>query len=82
MRICRNDQDVEEGFSMAKSEAKNFFSDDRLLIEKYIENPVRGSQEELACPLFLSTRLVRRHSHTCTLRFLSFSRLLYILASH
>lgn len=26
---------------MAKSEAKNFFSDDRLLIEKYIENPVR-----------------------------------------
>ena len=29
---------------MAKSEAKNFFSDDRLLIEKYIENPVRDSQ--------------------------------------
>lgn len=39
MRVCRNDQDLKEAFPMAKSEAKSFFSDDRLLIEKYIENP-------------------------------------------
>jgi len=39
MRVCRNDQDLKEAFGMAKSEAISFFSDDRLLIEKYIENP-------------------------------------------
>ncbi|CAB9510377.1 Propionyl-CoA carboxylase, biotin carboxylase and biotin-carboxyl carrier subunit [Seminavis robusta] len=39
MRICHNDQDLKEAYGMAKSEAKSFFSDDRLLIEKYIVNP-------------------------------------------
>ena len=39
MRICRNDQDLKEAYPMAKSEAKSFFSDDRLLIERYIESP-------------------------------------------
>ena len=39
MRVCRSDQDLKEAFPMAKSEAKSFFSDDRLLIEKYIDNP-------------------------------------------
>ena len=32
-------QDVRDGYSLAKGEAKNFFKDDRLLVEKYIENP-------------------------------------------
>ena len=39
MRTCYNDQEVREAYPMAKSEAKKFFADDRLLIEKYIENP-------------------------------------------
>jgi propionyl-CoA carboxylase alpha chain len=39
MRTCYHDQDVKEAYPMAKSEAKSFFSDDRLLIEKYIINP-------------------------------------------
>jgi len=39
MRTCYNDQEVREAYPMAKSESKKFFADDRLLIEKYIENP-------------------------------------------
>ncbi|KAL3910249.1 MAG: hypothetical protein SGILL_007766 [Bacillariaceae sp.] len=39
MRTCYNDEEVKEAYPMAKSEAKKFFADDRLLVEKYIENP-------------------------------------------
>lgn len=39
MRTCYDDQEVREAFRVAKSEAIKFFADDRLLIEKYIENP-------------------------------------------
>jgi propionyl-CoA carboxylase alpha chain len=39
MRVCYSDQDVKDAWEIAKSEALKFFSDDRLLIEKYIENP-------------------------------------------
>ena len=39
MRIAWNDKEAEEGFGLARSEAKSSFGDDRLLIEKFIENP-------------------------------------------
>lgn len=39
MRVCYSDQDVKEAWGIAKSESLNFFSDDRLLLEKYIERP-------------------------------------------
>lgn len=39
MRVCHNDQDIKESWGIAKSEAMKFFSDDRLLLEKYIVNP-------------------------------------------
>lgn len=39
MRICYNEQELVDAWEVAKSEALKFFSDDRLLIEKYIENP-------------------------------------------
>lgn len=39
MRICRSDVDVHDFYPLAKSEALNFFNDDRLLMEKYVENP-------------------------------------------
>lgn len=39
MRVCYNDQDVKDAWGIAKSEALKFFSDDRLLVEKFIENP-------------------------------------------
>jgi propionyl-CoA carboxylase alpha chain len=39
MRIARTRQDVEEGFSAAVSEAKSSFGDDRVFIEKFIDNP-------------------------------------------
>ncbi|WP_428250074.1 acetyl-CoA carboxylase biotin carboxylase subunit [Ferrovibrio sp.] len=39
MRIARNDGEVEQGFSSATNEAKNSFGDDRVFIEKYIEEP-------------------------------------------
>ena len=36
---CRNDEDVRENFRIAAAESKASFGDDRLLIEKYIEEP-------------------------------------------
>ena len=39
MRVCRSDEQVRDNYALAKNEALNFFSDDRLLIEKYVENP-------------------------------------------
>ena len=39
MRIARNDAEAREGFRSATSEAKSSFADDRVFIEKFIENP-------------------------------------------
>ncbi len=39
MRIARNEGEVQEGFERSQSEAKSSFGDDRMFIEKYIEQP-------------------------------------------
>lgn len=39
MRIARSDVEVKEGFKAARNEAKSSFGDDRILIEKFIEEP-------------------------------------------
>ncbi|MBL8644982.1 MAG: acetyl-CoA carboxylase biotin carboxylase subunit [Rhodospirillaceae bacterium] len=39
MRIARNADEVKEGFERATSEAKSSFGDDRVFIERYIEQP-------------------------------------------
>jgi propionyl-CoA carboxylase alpha chain len=39
MRIVYEEKDVAEAFLSASNEAKNSFSDDRIFIEKFIENP-------------------------------------------
>jgi propionyl-CoA carboxylase alpha chain len=39
MRIAHGRADVAEGFARARSEAKSSFGDDRVFIEKFIENP-------------------------------------------
>ncbi len=39
MRIVYDEKDVAEAFLSASNEAKNSFSDDRIFIEKFIENP-------------------------------------------
>jgi len=39
MRIARNDDEAAEGFASATSEAISSFGDDRVFIEKYIEQP-------------------------------------------
>lgn len=39
MRIVWNKEDVAEAFLSASNEARNSFSDDRIFIEKFIENP-------------------------------------------
>ena len=39
MRIARNDAEVRDGFRSAQNEAKSSFGDDRIFLEKYIENP-------------------------------------------
>ena len=39
MRVARDDDGVREGFRLAASEARSSFGDDRIFIEKFIENP-------------------------------------------
>src|SRR5665648_364705 len=39
MRIAWDAKEAEEGFALARSEAKSSFGDDRVFIEKFIENP-------------------------------------------
>ena len=39
MRVAHNDAEAREGFEQATSEAKSSFGDDRLFIEKFIEQP-------------------------------------------
>ena len=39
MRVAFNAKEAEEGFGSARSEAKSSFGDDRVFIEKFIENP-------------------------------------------
>jgi len=39
MRIAHDAKECEEGFALARSEAKSSFGDDRVFIEKFIENP-------------------------------------------
>jgi propionyl-CoA carboxylase alpha chain len=39
MRIAYNDEETREGFSSATNEAKASFADDRVFIEKYVEEP-------------------------------------------
>jgi propionyl-CoA carboxylase alpha chain len=39
MRIARNASEIAEGFARARSEAKSSFGDDRVFLEKFIENP-------------------------------------------
>ena len=39
MRIAHNDAELREGFSSAQHEAKASFGDDRVFLEKYIEEP-------------------------------------------
>lgn len=39
MRIAYNDQEAREGFASSKNEAANSFGDDRIFIEKFVEEP-------------------------------------------
>jgi len=39
LRVAWNDQEAHEGFASCKTEARNAFGDDRVFIEKYIEEP-------------------------------------------
>lgn len=39
LSINRNESEVKDNFRLAKSEAMSSFGDDRLLIEKYVDNP-------------------------------------------
>jgi propionyl-CoA carboxylase alpha chain len=39
MRIARSDAEAEEGFRSASAEARNAFADDRVFVEKFVEEP-------------------------------------------
>ena len=39
MRIAWNEKEIEEAYRLSKAEALSSFGDDRLLVEKFIDNP-------------------------------------------
>jgi propionyl-CoA carboxylase alpha chain len=39
LRVAWNDRETEEGFNSCRAEARNAFGDDRVFIEKYVEEP-------------------------------------------
>ncbi len=39
LRVAYNDKEAHEGFASCKNEAKNAFGDDRIFIEKFVEEP-------------------------------------------
>ena len=39
MRVAYNDEELREGFELSKAEAQSSFGDDRMLIERFIEDP-------------------------------------------
>lgn len=39
LRIAWNDKQTRDGYRLSKQEAKSSFGDDRMLVEKYIDNP-------------------------------------------
>ncbi|KAJ1369924.1 Propionyl-CoA carboxylase alpha chain, mitochondrial [Parelaphostrongylus tenuis] len=48
MRIAWNDKEAREGFRLSKTEAKSSFGDDRMLVEKFIDNP-RHIEMQVLC---------------------------------
>ncbi|XP_069103441.1 propionyl-CoA carboxylase alpha chain, mitochondrial-like [Argopecten irradians] len=48
MRIAWNDQEAREAFRLSKQEATSSFGDDRMLIEKFIDNP-RHIEVQVLC---------------------------------
>jgi propionyl-CoA carboxylase alpha chain len=68
MRIAWNDKEVEDGFRSATAEAKSAFADDRVFIEKFVEEPRHIEIQVLAdnhgTTLYLGERecsIQRRH---------------------
>ena len=68
MRIARSESEVEEGFVRSQSEAKSSFGDDRMFIEKYIEEPrhieIQVIADRAGTTLYLNERecsIQRRH---------------------
>ena len=60
MRVCRNDTEVKEAFVSAVREAKSSFGDDRVFMEKYIENPRHIEIQVLADSLGNTVHLFER----------------------
>ncbi|HYD30287.1 MAG TPA: acetyl-CoA carboxylase biotin carboxylase subunit, partial [Azospirillaceae bacterium] len=68
MRIARSESEVEEGFRSATNEARSSFADDRVFIEKYIEQPrhieIQVLADSFGNTLYLAERecsIQRRH---------------------
>ena len=68
LRVAYNDKEASEGFAACKTEAKNAFGDDRIFVEKFVEEP-RHIEIQLigdghGNPIYLHERecsLQRRH---------------------
>lgn len=48
MRIAWNDEEAKEGFKLSTSEAAASFGDDRILVEKFVDNP-RHIEIQVSC---------------------------------
>jgi propionyl-CoA carboxylase alpha chain len=73
MRVARNDDECRDGFKRAANEARSSFGDDRILIEKFIEEPrhieIQVMADSHGNAVYLNERecsLQRRHQNEAT----------------
>ena len=65
LRVAFNDKEAFDGFSSCRNEARNSFGDDRVFIEKYVENPRHIEIQVLGDA---HGNLVYLHERECTIQ--------------
>lgn len=68
MRVCYNDTDIREAWTVAKAEALKFFGDDRLLLEKFVERPHHIEFQVMAAPNGSETDVVVFPERECSIQ--------------
>jgi propionyl-CoA carboxylase alpha chain len=68
MRVCYNDTDIREAWTVAKAEALKFFGDDRLLLEKFVERPHHIEFQVMAAPNGNETDVVVFPERECSIQ--------------
>ena len=68
LRVAHNDREAFDGFSSCRNEARNSFGDDRVFIEKYVEEPRHICMNASAASSAATRRSSRKHRRPSSAR--------------